>query len=348
MQFRFLIIFVLLVLGIGEIFATNISKSKTTTIDTLILYTPEVASRYNGEQNTRIEHIVTTANTILNNSQIDVKLNIVKIQEYKDIDSNSSARDIIQKVRTDLNITNLRNSIGADEVIIFGTYSSKEKMCGLGYVNRDNPDYAYAYVSINCASYHLAHELGHNLGLYHSEKSYPYAGYARGYGVDNEFETIMAYESEYNGEKIYKFSSPLLDCNDMPCGVEIGYEHEADARNAIIQNAPTISLFKISMDNNSSYDLDELKKVYEFYKNKYIEAKERLEEIGSSYQEAESNYQIYLSNNESKIDENQKYLLKANRDKLYLSYRVYENDVYLVIKREYEFAKQIYNKLIGE
>jgi len=335
MWFKLFIIFLVL---IDYIYAVDTSKN-TITLDTLILYTPDVAKRYKNEQDTRIRHIIATTNNIFKNSNLNVKLNILKIELYN-INSNINAQEILQKVRQDTNISALRDKLGADEVIIYGTYKKSDEICGLGYVNKNNPSYAYAYVSVNCASYNTAHEIGHNLGLYHSEKSFPHAKYARGYGVDNDFETIMAYKKEYNGEKIYKFSSPLLECHDMPCGVEEGYEHEADACKAILENAPVVSLFRAS--NNKASDI---KKVYQFYKTQYEKAQITLNDLYNKYLDADKEYRLYLYSNPPKEEKEKRVALETNKNKLYLSYTAYKNDVYLMIKKQYEEIKKAYDKL---
>lgn len=72
----------------------------------------------------------------------------------------------------------------------------------------------------------LAHELGHLMGLSHSKRnSSRYGGsftWSNGYGVDNEFTTIMSYEESFNNApKTGLFSSPKLQCGPFsePCGV---------------------------------------------------------------------------------------------------------------------------------
>lgn len=87
--------------------------------------------------------------------------------------------------------------------------------------------YAVGVVDIDsfyCSSRTLIHELGHLMGLGHSRRQQSEGTYAWsvGHGVDNEFASIMAYETSFGfaQERDY-FSSPkLTDCNGLACGVD--------------------------------------------------------------------------------------------------------------------------------
>lgn len=110
----------------------------------------------------------------------------------------------------------------------------------------------YAHVTIGCGGYVTAHEVGHNSGLGHSEKQGSTGAYtyARGHGVQDTFTTVMAYSGVYNGKKIYKYSSPLLECsNGLPCGIAEGEDKEADAVKALKQTLPLMEKFRAHIDN---------------------------------------------------------------------------------------------------
>ena len=347
MQCRFCKIFLSVIIAttlfISNINATTI-KNSLTTIDTLVLYSQDVANKYEGEQETRIEHLITTTNSIFKDSGLNIQINVVKIQQYY-MDSNFTARATIKKIQNDTNITKLRNSVGADEVLIYRPYT-KDGVCGLGYINHQtNPDYAYAYVGINCASYHTAHEIGHNLGLYHSEKSSPNIGYARGYGIEHEFETIMAYKKEYNGKKVYKFSSPLLDCDGEPCGIDEGYEHEADAVKAIKNSVLKVASFREHIDNNTS-KLNKAQKEYEFQKKRYEKASMELNRLYKAYSRINSTYKSLSSQIKPNSPNSYKlYILKIYRDKFYQDYDSYKNNTYLPIEQEFMASRDRYLSL---
>jgi hypothetical protein len=83
-----------------------------------------------------------------------------------------------------------------------------------------------AMVSIEAPALTFTHELGHLSGLGHSKREdSSYTGafiWSNGHGVDNEFVTIMSYESSYiNATGVGYFSTPNMQCGlfDDPCGV---------------------------------------------------------------------------------------------------------------------------------
>ncbi|MCH9740269.1 MAG: hypothetical protein K0U38_05460, partial [Epsilonproteobacteria bacterium] len=292
------------------------------------------------------------------------------------------SKTIITQIQEDKNISNIRDEIGADEVIIYRPYV-KHDICGIAYINHGQVDYAFAHISINCSSYHTAHEVGHSMGLYHSIKEHPHVGYARGHGVENEFSTIMSYTENFNANKIYKFSSPKLNCNGFPCGIEEGEEYEADAVKALQSNAFNLSKFK-----THTVTLEELKKAkqqYEKYRDEFTSISQTLEKIQEEYQKVEEAYNQTLSVSKAEINNYQKrkseylrlknnllitkaqkyydkslrplteklkkykfsnlYVTLTKKNKLEQTYKTYKSNIYDIAQQKLERAEQFYFKL---
>ena len=83
-----------------------------------------------------------------------------------------------------------------------------------------------AVVAIDNTSLTLVHEIGHLMGLTHSRRQeMEVAGgtfpWSLGHGIDDDFTTIMSYDTEFNALGLGFFSSPDLSCgaDGLPCGV---------------------------------------------------------------------------------------------------------------------------------
>jgi hypothetical protein len=204
------------------------------TIDVLALYTPGAASRYAGDAETRIHHVVGVANQIYEDSGVELRLRLVHAEavDYSDSVGSSDALTDLSTQGHPLHeqATALRETHGADLVVLMRPYAS-DGYCGLawiggrgsgGMLSSANAAYAFSHVSIDCSNYVLAHELGHNMGLAHSRRQSPAGGtfpYSLGHGVNMLFTTVMAYGLAFGAPKIYKHSSPALTCLGVPCGV---------------------------------------------------------------------------------------------------------------------------------
>ncbi|GGP95588.1 leucine-rich repeat domain-containing protein [Shewanella ulleungensis] len=202
-------------------------------VDVLILYTPGVNALYSDDPLTRIYHLISVTNQIYVDSGVFIHVNAVAIEEvdYSDsVYSNTALNDISFQNNTVFEyIPSRRYELGADMVILLRPYVDGDDSCGIAWANgsngsvSDSRDLMYSHTSIDCGDYVMAHELGHNMGLMHSRRQNSYGAtfsFALGYGINYDFTTVMAYEGVFAASKIYKFSSPSLNCNGKPCGID--------------------------------------------------------------------------------------------------------------------------------
>ena len=219
-----------------------------TTIDVMAFYTAEAAKLYPFGVETRVNQLISVANQIYADSGVNITLRPVyhgAVNYPSSHDMDTTLSDLLNGSHAALaSIASLRAQYGGDLVMLLRPLAGESSRCGLAPVGgyETGGDFsgsseaalAYSVIGIDCPDdVVVAHELGHNMGLTHSQREDGMGGtfpFATGYGVDNAFATVMALPAAFNtSNRVARFSSPNQFCAGLPCGVTEGNNEPADA-----------------------------------------------------------------------------------------------------------------------
>ena len=216
-------------------------------IDLLVYYSKDV-------KRTQVDHLVNTTNTIYQNSYLDINLRVVEYLEVDLTKTTSYLSDLQQEKGPFKDVNTLREKYGADMVTVISKFIGEygKEHCGGTSTPTSTSDlkgngklyFTTSAAPVGGSNSALAHVLGHNMGLMHSPKQGGKAiyKYARGWGVDKEFHTVMALSKDYNthNQKLV-FSDPKRACTVNGTHYPCGNAGAADAVKAIRETAPIIS-----------------------------------------------------------------------------------------------------------
>ncbi len=219
-----------LLLLVVTVFSTSVNAKR---IDVLVVYDTFAFNRFSQDVQTLLISWEEQINTFYSSSNIDIQMRIVGIRHRQWSTTDSS--EVLNRLTDDNKVKNWRNELGADFVIAL--HDTGYTVCGRAWLTI-KASLAYSIVDPRCGPMTAAHELGHTMGLSHSRTQGDTTGvkyrYGLGYGVQNQFATIMAYPSAFNTSRIGQFSNGnRFNCRGLRCGVPIGQANEAHAVRAI-------------------------------------------------------------------------------------------------------------------
>ena len=209
------------------------------TIDLMVAYTPS-ALRAAGSVTAleaSIQGAVADTETSFRNSRIGHHVRLVAIvpvsqDETTNFDASLNALTSPNDGKWD-EVHQLRAKHGADQVtLVVG--SSSGSIAGVGWIGGGEPQAFTVVLFQSIRQYTFAHELGHNLGLNHSDGLESASG---------RFRTIMAYGTQ---KRIPYFSNPEISYNGVPTG-------DATHNEAALANfgAPRVAAFNASVYANA-------------------------------------------------------------------------------------------------
>ncbi len=227
--------------------AASVDQSETV-IDVMAFYTADTAALYPFGVETRINQLVSVANQIYADSGVKIRLRPVyhgQVDYPSSVDMDTTLNDLLNAGHPALSsIGQLRKQYGGDLVMLLRPLGAETSRCGLAPVggfetggdfsSSQEASFGYSVIAIDCPDdVVVAHELGHNMGLTHSQREDGMGGtfpFATGYGVDGLFATVMALPAAFNtGNRVARFSNPAQSCVGVPCGIAEGAAAPADA-----------------------------------------------------------------------------------------------------------------------
>ncbi|WP_163130475.1 carbohydrate binding domain-containing protein [Agarivorans sp. Alg241-V36] len=223
------------------------------TVDLMILYSKELQTAQKGSAEAYVKNFVANANNAYKTSNIDIQLRLVHLQEFNFEGGEKATQSSFYTFQNNSEVRSMRAKYGADLVSYVSVFGNG--ICGKadlpfgngkGRLENSRNEVFSIVANYPCGAMTFAHELGHNMGLYHSRRQSGVGvayDFGLGHGVDYQFATLMSYPTYFGiTTRVNRFSNPEQTCpGGSPCGSAHANEDSADAAYAVNSVADQLS-----------------------------------------------------------------------------------------------------------